>query len=82
MAKAAPADSRSNKVQRSTPRQGIIRGFEDIVGELRKVIWPSWGELRTMTLVVLATVAVVSAVLGLIDYLLTNSLVKFEFPSG
>jgi len=71
-------------MQRSAPRQGnrVIRGFEDILGELRKVIWPSFEELRTMTFVVIATVIVVSAVLGAIDYLLANSLVKFEFPSG
>ncbi len=71
-------------MQRSSPRQGsrVIRGLEDIVGELRKVIWPSFEELRTMTFVVIATVVVVSAVLGAIDYLLVNSLVKFEFPSG
>jgi preprotein translocase SecE subunit len=63
-------------------RQGIIRSLEDIVGELRKVIWPSWGELRTMTMVVVATVVVVSIMLGIIDYVLSHSLVKFEFPSG
>jgi len=82
MAKAVPADPRSTKVQRSSPRPGVIRGFEDIFGELRKVIWPTPAELRTMTLVVIATVVVVSVVLGIIDYLLTSSLVKFEFPGG
>jgi preprotein translocase subunit SecE len=83
MAKAAPAEPRSNRVQRTTPtapRRGLIRNFEDIVGELRKVIWPSWGELRTMTFVVIVTVVVVSIMLGLIDYVLTQTLVKVEFP--
>jgi preprotein translocase SecE subunit len=69
-------------VQRTTPtpRRGIVRNFEDIVGELRKVIWPSWAELRTMTFVVIVTVVVVSLMLGLIDYVLTQTLVKIEFP--
>ena len=83
MAKAAAAEPRSNRVQRTTPaapRRGLIRNFEDIVGELRKVIWPSWGELRTMTFVVIVTVVVVSIMLGLIDYVLTQTLVKVEFP--
>ena len=83
MAKAAPAEPRSNRVQRTTPaapRRGLIRNFEDIVGELRKVIWPSWGELRTMTFVVIVTVVVVSIMLGLIDYVLSQTLVKLEFP--
>ncbi|HYX22533.1 MAG TPA: preprotein translocase subunit SecE [Thermoanaerobaculia bacterium] len=71
-------------MQRTTPsptqRRGLIRNLEDIVGELRKVIWPSWAELRTMTFVVIVTVVVVSIMLGLIDYVLTQTLVKVEFP--
>ena len=59
----------------------MVRSFEDIFNELRKVIWPSWGELRTMTFVVIMTVIVVSIVLGIIDFVLSNSLVKFEFPT-
>ena len=82
MARVAPTEPRSNRVQRTTPspRRGLVRNFEDIVSELRKVIWPSWGELRTMTFVVIVTVIVVSILLGLIDYLLTQTLVKVEFP--
>jgi preprotein translocase SecE subunit len=66
----------------AAPRRGVIRGFEDIFSELRKVIWPSLPELRTMTVVVIITVVVVSVVLGLIDYILSISLVKIEFPKG
>jgi preprotein translocase SecE subunit len=82
MAKAVPTESRSNRLQRTTPtpRRGIIRNFEEIFAELRKVIWPSFSELRTMTFVVIVTVIVVSILLGLIDYLLTQTLVKVEFP--
>jgi preprotein translocase subunit SecE len=68
------------RIQQPTQRRGLIRNFEDIFGELRKVIWPSWGELRTMTFVVIVTVIVVSLMLGLIDYILTQTLVKVEFP--
>jgi preprotein translocase subunit SecE len=88
MASSYSSDPRASKVQRtpvprsSAPRQGIVRSFGDIVAELRKVIWPSWGELRTMTMVVVATVIVVSIMLGIIDYILSHTLIKFEFPSG
>jgi len=82
MARTVPTEPRSNRMQRTTPaqRRGLIRNFEDIFGELRKVIWPSWAELRTMTFVVIVTVVVVSIMLGLIDYILTQTLVKVEFP--
>src|SRR5438477_7858892 len=83
MANTVPTEPRPNRVMQlpaPAPRRGIVRNFEDIVGELRKVIWPSWGELRTMTFVVIVTVIVVSILLGIIDYLLTQTLVKVEFP--
>ena len=63
-------------------RRGLIRNFEDIFGELRKVIWPTPAELRNMTFVVIVTVVVVSIMLGLIDYVLTQTLVRVEFPKG
>jgi preprotein translocase SecE subunit len=65
-----------------TQRRGLVRSFEDILSELRKVIWPSAAELRTMTFVVIVTVVVVSIMLGLIDFVLSQSLVKVEFPGG
>src|SRR3989442_557379 len=83
MAKAIPTEPRANRVQRTTtpaPRRGLIRNFEDILGELRKVIGPSWGELRTMTSVDIVTVVGVSLMLGLIAYVLTQTLVKLESP--
>lgn len=82
MARTLPTDPRANRMQRTTPaqRRGLIRNFEDIFSELRKVIWPSWAELRTMTFVVIVTVVVVSIMLGLIDYILTQTLVRVEFP--
>ena len=71
-------------MQRTAPaqRRGLIRNFEDIFGELRKVIWPTPAELRNMTFVVIVTVVVVSIMLGLIDYILTQTLVKVEFPTS
>jgi preprotein translocase subunit SecE len=35
-----------------------------------------------MTFVVIVTVVVVSIMLGLIDFILSQSLVRVEFPSG
>jgi len=67
---------------RRAERTGPVLFYRQVVAELRKVIWPSWGELRTMTFVVIVTVVVVSLMLGLIDYLLAHSLVKIEFPRG
>ena len=36
-------------------------------GELRKVSWPTWPEARQLTLLVLAVMVVMGAILGLTD---------------
>jgi preprotein translocase SecE subunit len=37
------------------------------MGELRKVSWPTWPEVRQLTLIVLAVMVVMGAILGLTD---------------
>lgn len=46
----------------------IGRFFRDVRAEFKKVQWPNRRELTSYTLVVIVTVAVVAAFLGLIDY--------------
>ena len=41
--------------------------FRETSGELRKVSWPTWPEARQLTLLVLAVMIVMGAILGLTD---------------
>ena len=41
--------------------------FRETAGELRKVSWPTWPEARQLTLLVLAVMVIMGAVLGLTD---------------
>ena len=41
--------------------------FRETAGELRKVSWPTWPEARQLTLLVLAVMVVMGAILGLTD---------------
>jgi len=50
---------------------GYLRG---VVSELRKTVWPTWPELRQMTGVVIVTVVLLGAFLGLLDFGLTSLL--------
>ncbi len=52
--------------------------LRQIVAELRKVIWPTRRELITYTWVVIVFVGVVTAIVGLFDFLFTK-LVLFIF---
>lgn len=47
----------------------IIQFFKDSYAELKKVVWPSRDEVASSTKVVLVSVALFAAVLGLLDFL-------------
>ncbi len=52
-------------------RGGYLR---EVWAELRKTVWPTWAELRQMTGVVVITVVLFGAFLGLLDLGLTSLL--------
>ena len=44
-----------------------LRFFGEVIGELRRVTWPSANETLRLTLMVLAVAAVIGVVLGVAD---------------
>ena len=54
--------------------------LQEVYGELRKVVWPSWKETRAATIVVLVLVALVSVYLGLIDFALSQIVERVLSP--
>jgi len=52
----------------------IVRYYRETVGELKKVVWPTWPEARRLTLIVLIVIAVMAAILGTADYLFTQAI--------
>lgn len=57
---------------------GKIGGFlKKVRLELRKVNWPSRKDLQSYTIVVLITVSVLIAFIGIIDVALTNIITPF-----
>ena len=46
------------------------RFLREVYEELRKVVWPTWGELYRYTLVVIFTVLVLGIFIGGTDYIL------------
>ncbi len=55
----------------------IVKFFRQVKGELKKVNWPNREELTSNTLVVLVTVIVLIAFIGIIDFVLANILTPF-----
>ena len=50
-------------------RDAVVNFYRETVGELRKVVWPTWPEARNLTGIVLAVIFVMSVVLGSFDWL-------------
>ncbi len=46
--------------------------FKSCKSEMKKVVWASWSSVRSNTLMVLVCIIVVSAVIGLVDYLFSQ----------
>lgn len=57
-----------------------VQFLQEVWGELRKVVWPTWAESRAATIVVLALVAFVSLFLGLVDFTLSQIVERLLAP--
>lgn len=68
---------RSSILRRPQPgeagrRGGLFQFFGEVIGELKKVTWPSRQETTRLTLIVIAISATIGVALGLIDLAFTR----------
>ena len=49
--------------------RALGRWFRGMKSELKKVVWPTWAQVRNNTLVVIVVSIIFAVVIGLIDYL-------------
>jgi preprotein translocase subunit SecE len=61
----AKVDRKSSRKQQNF----VTRYFRETIGELRKVTWPTRKEATSLTIVVLIVIAVMSAFLGILDFI-------------
>ena len=47
----------------------VVRFYRETVGELKKVVWPTWPEARNLTIIVLFVIVLTAVILGGADYL-------------
>src|SRR3972149_6042666 len=77
---ARPAPHRASRTGFAAVTGWRPRFFMDIIGELRKVVWPSRQEAMHLTLVVILVSALLGALLGGIDigfgWLIDNTLLR------
>ena len=79
------------RTSRPTPPRGPVappraeKGgnyFREVYLELRKVAWPTWDELRRMTGIVILTVLIFAALIGLADLILSIIVKQLYSPGG
>lgn len=73
----------TKKRTESAPRSDFsaFRFLREVIDELRKVVWPTWGELYRYTLVVIFTVVVIGVFIGGVDYAVSQ-IFKGAFYNG
>jgi preprotein translocase subunit SecE len=58
----------AEKVKGRSKKQNIFQSFfRETTGELRKVSWPTWPEVRQLTGIVLLVMVVMGIILGITD---------------
>ena len=65
----------------ASPEFSIGRFLREVFDELRKVVWPTWGELYRYTLVVIVTVIILGVFIGGVDYGLSEILKRYLYPT-
>jgi preprotein translocase subunit SecE len=70
--------------KREEPRAqgGIGQFLRDVYDELRKVVWPTAGELYRYTLVVIFTVVILGIFIGGTDYILETVFKRWLYTNG
>jgi preprotein translocase subunit SecE len=59
-------------VKRTVDRMSTF--LREVRGEMQKVTWPTWTELKGQTLVVIIAVLIIAAFIGVVDLILSNTI--------
>lgn len=74
VAKTTDKKAAAKKSDSGKKRFNLVKTFKDMWAELKKVIWPSRKDLIRQSTVVIVFVLILTVVVGLMDYVLSNLL--------
>ena len=74
VAKTTDKKAAAKKSDSGKKRFNLVKTFKDMWAELKKVTWPSRKELIRQSTVVIVFVLILTLVVGLMDYVLSNLL--------
>ena len=70
--KEAPKKEAPKKTKKRSIFSRFAGWLKSCKSEMKKVVWASWSSVRSNTVVVLVCIVVVSAIIGLVDYLFSQ----------
>ena len=74
VAKTTDKKAAAKKSDSGKKRFNLVKTFKDMWAELKKVTWPSRKDLIRQSTVVIVFVLILTVVVGLLDYVLSNLL--------
>ena len=74
VAKTTDKQAAAKKSDSGKKRFNLVKTFKDMWAELKKVTWPSRKDLIRQSTVVIVFVLILTVVVGLMDYVLSNLL--------
>ena len=72
VAKTTDKKAAAKKSDSGKKRFNLVKTFKDMWAELKKVTWPSRKDLIRQSTVVIVFVLILTVVVGLMDYVLSN----------
>ena len=73
----AKKPAKENKPKEDKPSVGQRLGtwFKSLKSECKKISWASWSSVRSNSIIVIISVLIISAVLGILDYCFSGAIV-------
>jgi len=62
-----PAEKPAKKAKAAKPKRSVAKFFKEVIGELKKLNWPTPKELISYTFTVLAFIVLMSIIIGALD---------------
>ena len=53
-----------------------FRYLQDVRGEVKKITWPTWADLRQHTVAIIIVVTIIGVIIGLMDWFFSITLIR------
>ncbi len=73
--KVAEVNEKPQKPKKEKKKGKFKEAWRGFKSEIKKIVWPSWKQVRKNTLVVLVVVVVCAVIIGALDYAFSSGII-------